>query len=411
METEKSLLNEIEINTVISGLYEGEKITKDIYGYHIKDVLLNSDNFAKIEIINTDLVTSKSNKGLARAKTLFGTFIVPGSLPLYADSIKDDMEKVYIFARITWNDNATSDLYMQEVIYKDLTGKKDVFDFAQDAGSHIQNIGKNALDKLKMSRSIPLTEKEYNSGNYRVPSVIKIVDNMARSGNRLLSDAVGWRDKVNNLEVLSIYYNVIKTSDLTFVPSLQNNAIYYEHPHKPGQYIMVDELFETAQMERSAELEQVASKLGAKYFRIEMTDVNEVKSKREDKANTNANAFFIVKGGTSSSFTSDSYEKKGQSIIAESHFSDKRDPEMPQLFWFTNNDKIKSLIEMRLGSGGNKLESHSIEIKCSNYSVMNSETAGNLDAVIKKIGVKQNATMKKHTEKERNQVMNFYIEF
>ena len=73
--------------------------------------------------------------------------------------------------------------------------------------------------------------------------------------------------------------------------------------------------------------------------------------------------------------------------------------------------KINSLIAMRLGEGGDKIESHSIEIRCSNYSVMNSETAGNLDAVIKKIGVKQNATMKKHFEKERNQKMIYYVEF
>lgn len=410
METEKSLINEIEINTVISGLYAGERITKDIYGYHIGDVLLTKDAFAKIEKANLQSPsTSKSNKGLANTKIIFGALTL--SLPLYAQSVKDDLNKVVLFARITWHDGQTSELFMQEVIYKELTGKKDVLDIAQNAGARIHDIGKGAIDKLKMSRSTPVTEKEYGSAAFHIPSVIKVVDRAARAGNQLLSGAVGWREQVNNLEVLCIYNNVIKNSGLTFVPSLQNNAIYYEHPHKPGQYLMVDELFETAQMERSAELEQIASKLGAKYFRIEMTDTSEIKSNREEKASTNANAFGVVKAGSNSSYTADAYEKKGHSIIAESHFSEKREPKIPQLSWFENNDKIKSLIEMRLGNGGNALESHSIEIKCSNYSVMNSETAGNLDAVIKKIGIKQNANMKKHVEKERKQIMNFYIEF
>ena len=57
------------------------------------------------------------------------------------------------------------------------------------------------------------------------------------------------------------------------------------------------------------------------------------------------------------------------------------------------------------------MQSHDILIRCSNYSVMNSETAGNLDAVIKKIGAKANANIKKHFEKERSQIMVFHIEF
>ena len=411
MEKNESLANEIEINTVISGLYAGEKITKDVYGYHIGGVLLNSESFAKIEKLGDDSTTSKSNKGLAWVKTIGGTLLLPGALPLYADSVKKDMEGVVFFAVITWNDGQTSELWIQETVYNDLAGKKDALGFVLKKSLQLQDIGKNALDKIKTSNKIPVSEKEYNSVGFRYPSVIKIVDAAARYGNRLLSDAVGWREKVNNMEVLCIDNNAVRSSGLSFVPSMQNNAIYYEHPHMPGHYLMVDELFETTQMERSAELEQIASKLGAKYFKIVMTDVSERKSKREDKASTEANAFNYVKAGSKSSHTSDSYVKRGQSIIAESHFSEKRDPEVPQLSWFSQNRKIRSLIEMRLGSGGDALESHSIEIKCSNYSVMNSETAGNLDAVIKKIGAKQSATMKKHVEEERNQTMIYYVEF
>ena len=54
----RSTLKEYEINTVISGLYAGEKITKDIYGYHISDVLLSGDTYLKIENgIETIIIT------------------------------------------------------------------------------------------------------------------------------------------------------------------------------------------------------------------------------------------------------------------------------------------------------------------------------------------------------------------
>lgn len=411
METEKKLINEIEINTVITGLYAGEKITKDIYGYHIADVLLNSDNFSKIEKINTDSITSKSNKAAAGVKTVFGNILMPGSSVIFADSVQKDLDRVMIFVKITWNDGQESELLMQETIYNELSGKKDALTAVVKGSKFFHDMGKNLIDNIKMNKSTAVSEKEYNSEDFRYPSVIKVVDRISRSDNHLLSDAVGWREKVNNIEVICIHNNVIRSSSLTFVPSIQTNAIYYEHPHMPGRYIMVDELFKIAQEERAAELEQIASKLGAKYCRIEMSDTSEVKSKRQEKASTEANAFNFVKAGSNSSYTADSYTKKGMSIIADTHFSASREPEIPELSWFSQNLTIKSLIEMRTGSGGGQLESRNIEIKCSNYSVMNSETAGNLDAVIKKIGAKQNATMKKHIEKERNQIMNFYIEF
>ncbi len=413
METEKSLVKEIEVNTVISGLYAGERITKDIYGYHIGDILLNREAYKKIEKTNLKSPsTSKSSKGLARAKILFGTFIVPGANFLLSDSVKKDLENAVVFARITWRDDQTSEVFMQEVIFKELTGRKDVFDLAQDASAHIHDIGKNAIDRLKMNNSRPLYAEEYGKEGFNLPSVIKIVDKAAaRANNQFLNGAVGWCEKIDNLETMSIFSSFVKSSGITFTPSAQSNAIYYRNPHAPDQYIMVDELFKEVQESRAAELEQVASKLGATYFKVEMVDSSVMKSNKERKASNEANAFYIVKAGSNSSYTEDSLNQMGHSIVAESHFSEKRDPAAPELSWFAQNQKIKSIIEMRLGEGGDKLQSHSINIKCSNYSVMNSETAGNLDAVIKKIGGKTKANMKKHVEQERNQNLIFYMEF
>ena len=412
METNKSLINEIEVNTVLTGPYAGEKITKDIYGsYHIGDILLTKDLFRKIEKLNKrNTMTSKSSKSLARAKILFGTLIVPGALPFYANSVKKDLENAVMFARITWKNGETSDVFMQEVVYKALTGTSDVFDLPQDIASHIHDVGKTEIDKLRMTNSRKLTAKEYNSDGFNLPSIIKIVDSPARSGNQFLQGAIGWLQKIENLETMSIYSAFVKSSGISFYPTPQSNEIYYRHPHNPTQYIRVDDLFVEAQKSRVAELFQVASKLGATYFRVELVDSNVIKTNKENKASNEANVV-VVKAGSSSLHTADSYNETGHTIINESHFAKKRKPTVPTLTWFANDLSINNLIETCMSEGGNPLKSQSINIKCSNYSVMNSETAGSIEAVIKKFGGKTKANLKKHVEEERNQSLIFYIEF
>ena len=78
METEKSLVKEIEVNTVISGLYAGERITKDIYGYHIGDILLNREAYKKIEKTN---LKSPSTSKAARDLQGLRSFSVRLSFP------------------------------------------------------------------------------------------------------------------------------------------------------------------------------------------------------------------------------------------------------------------------------------------------------------------------------------------
>lgn len=404
-----TIKNEFEINSVIDGLYTGEKIIKKEDGCYIGSLRLSNDTYDSLIKLpsSNNISSSKVNKVKSTAKTFIGT--LTGTLPLYASSAKEDADKVVIFAKLVWKDKSTSTLYLQEEIYKEITGKKDVFDFALNAGAKIQNFGINTVDRLKLKMLNPVFESQYNAPGFNLPSVIKIVDSVVRANEKLCDGAVGWREKIDNLEVLQLYNTFVKSSGITFTPSVQCNAIYYENPHIPNQYIMVDELFLEVQNARAAELEQVAYDLGAKYFRVEMTDTKTIKSQREGSASTSANALNYVKAEASATDKSDSYEKSDRYIMAETHFADRREPCKPELLWFSENPKINSLIKMRLGKG--EMQSHDILIRCSNYSVMNSETAGNLDAVIKKIGAKANANIKKHFEKERSQIMVFHIEF
>ncbi len=412
MENNELMITEYELNTVVEGAFSGEKIIRTNKGYFIGQTPLNKNTFKSIEkaLSERDIPSSVRSKISSYFKTGVGLFTL--TLPFLSKSAKNDAEKVALFARVTWQDDTTSLLFMQEEIYNEVSGKKkDFFNAALDAGKWAYDKGENVVNHVRLNILKPLSEDEYKSASFHTPSVVKIVDSITRENNKLCAGAIGWREKVNNLEVLCLYNSFVKSSGISFVPNVQNNAIYYENPHKPNQYIMVDELFEEVQNARAAELEQVAYALGAKYFRIEMIDNSVTTSKKEDRAKTEANALNYVKAGSSSSYTADSLQKEGHYIAAETHFAEKREPFLPALSWFSENLKINSLIAMRLGEGGDKIESHSIEIRCSNYSVMNSETAGNLDAVIKKIGVKQNATMKKHFEKERNQKMIYYVEF
>lgn len=406
MDTNK--VPEYDVNTVVSGKYCGARLIKRGDVYYVGDAALYPGAYESFEKLTGENGGSSGyRRAVSNAKTIIGTLTL--TLPLYAGSARNDAEMVTVFAEIKWRNGESSILYMQEELFKEITGKKDIMDLALGTGEKIRDLGIKAIEKIKPKQLQPVFESDYRSGEFNVPTVIKIVDGASKPREKQFDGAIGWKEQINKLEVLTVYNSFAKSSGISFSPGIQCNAIYYQNPHSPNQYIMVDELFSEVQNARTAELEHVAYALGAKYFRIEMTDMNTVNKQRERKAQTSANAAGYVKAEASASENSDSYEKTDRSIIAETHFEEIREPERPALSWFAENPKINSLVNMRLGAG--KMKSHDIYIRCSTFSIMNSEIAGNLDAVIKKIGAKQNAKIKKHVEKERDQVLIFHIEF
>ena len=229
-----------------------------------------------------------------------------------------------------------------------------------------------------------------------------------RENEPLCDGAIGWREIHNNLEILCLYKSFVPESGLLFLPTPQINAVYYENPHKPNQYIIVDSIFDEVQNSRAAELEQIASDLGAKYFRIEMVDTRFESNKLNAESGVSALADFY---SVDSKLKLNKQESNGHYLFTESNFSCKRKPCKPELKWFANNDKIKSLIDIRLGDGGKKLKSHDVVINCVNHSIFSFETADKLSAIIKYVDVNAGTSFKDRYENERNQVMIFHVEF
>lgn len=402
-------MNEFEPNSVVEGKLRGGRIIKKRDGYYIDETPLFGEGFVSIEKLSEDnkIYSSVLNKAKSIIKTGFGALTL--TLPLYADSAKQDAERVMTFAKVTWADGDFSILLMQEEILKKITGKRDIFDAVLDKAKLLQDMGKDLTNDTR--RRNPFSEVEYKNPAFHRSDVIRVIDGTALANDTRFDGAIGCKEKVNKIEIMSVYDSFAGQSGLKFTPSLQCGAMYYLNPYKKDQYIMVDKLFEEVQNERAAELEQVAFALGAKYFRVEMIDNTSVTTKKSARSSSKAKVTEYIKAESDVSYDQDSLSKEGHYILAETHFSSERKPFAPQLEWFAENKKIQSLINMRLSDGGDKIVSHNIEIRCMNYSIMNSETAGNIDAAIKKIGVKATANLKKHCERERNQTLLFHVEF
>ena len=201
---------------------------------------------------------------------------------------------------------------------------------------------------------------------------------------------------------------------LEFYPSSQED-VYYRHPHITNRYISLNSYFNQIKSEKVAELEGIADALGAKYLKITLhaqkktftgvkgnASVGTPKGKGKGKK-AKAEAEASIEAG----FDSTTYEEIG--IASESKYKPHA-PVVPQMFYFSNDPDIKSLIQTRLGN--NSLLEKTYKIKYSDSSKINAAVAVKIDAALKKMKlIDANATISNQVEEENRWEYEYHIEF
>ena len=171
----------------------------------------------------------------------------------------------------------------------------------------------------------------------------------------------------------------------------------------------MDCIFSRAHDERLAELKHIAHFLGAKRCSIEMVEGDsEAQSQRLTMS---------VGGGIGKLKSNESYEcgasskrfeqRRGR-VLAEFEGSDS--PQKPELKWFSNDDNVKRLIEMRC-TNSNSIKSELLELEGSSSAAMSQKTASSIDIAISKFGTKSKFNMEKHAQKENHSKLIFCVEF
>ena len=308
----------------------------------------------------------------------------------------------------------------QEEVKKETTEKKK-FDFAgamkkaadvakKAAGEVQKGVGdfvdeqKRIAHERKIQKFTPVTMEDFESENFGIPNVIEIVDDAAWKDDIVCENAIGFRQKHDNVEFLHLYDEYMDKCGLQFIPVPKCDTIYCVDPFDRTRFIDISCIFTKTTEEKIAELEHIASCLGATKCSIELLDASSEKQGRAVDAQ-----FTLPKLG-SGSFSTGLSSKKATSAGGKTvlNLNGSNTIEEPTLKWFAHDDHIKSLIEMRRQK---KIQSRMLELNGANSVTMSKKVACAIDAVFSGTKLKGRLSVEKESVKEHNTKLIFEIEF
>ena len=313
-------------------------------------------------------------------------------------------------------------------------GKK-VADNVQKGTQVLAEKAKVSHHDYKMKKYNPLFPKEFKSKSFHLPDIIQIRDDAERRNIDVCKGAIGWRETINNTEVLFLYDEAVKEggivqkSGIQFIPVPTNLAVYHVDRYDRSKYIQVDCIFNKTHEERLAELEHIAFSLGAKRYSVEIIEAETVTEKTSKifSKKMNINADFVISGqnisaesSQTNSSTSETNQQNHIQLKKEAHavFKGNDTPQMPDLKWFSNDETIKKLIEMRC-SNKNEITTRDLKLEGTTSATMSKITASNLDSVLTIIGggakVKatnsSTTTMYQQASREHSSKLIYTVEF
>lgn len=257
-----------------------------------------------------------------------------------------------------------------------------------------------AHDK-KIKRYNPLFADNFKNEGFKLPNIIQIVDDAIRREIEVCDGAIGWTDKINEVEILHLYDEFIEESNIQFIPFPKCDAVYCVDNFERNKFINVQTAFERVTNEKLAELEHIAYCLGAKSCSIEIVETDSKKS----MLSLSGSASYKLSANISHSTSSTSANSQhGKNI---SLFEGNNITRVPTLKWFFHDENIKGLIDMRCADK-NSIKSKILEIKCSSSETMSQKTACAIDSLL---NIKAAASFEKQFMKEHNSKLVFEIEF
>ena len=284
-------------------------------------------------------------------------------------------------------------------------GKKAVAE-AQKNATAISEKAKAENDLRMLKKYNPLFWDVYNSNDFHYPSIIIIVEDSARQDIDVCKGEVGWRNSDSGAEILYLHETTAHNASISFVPAITVGGIYYVDNFESGRYIRTDCVFGKAHEERLAELKNVAHSLGAKFCSIEITE----SLSQQSVAGASGKIGFkqLVNVNANHSIASSENLSRSGKITAE--FEGSNTPKRPKLKWFSQDDNIKKLIDMRCKSG-NAIKSETLQLSGSSSATMTQKTAVAIDGAYSKMKIGAAISMENQAVREIYSTLVFRVEF
>ena len=273
----------------------------------------------------------------------------------------------------------------------------DISKKAAEGAKAIAEQTKKNIHESQAKKYTPVIESEFFNADFRLPNIIKIVDDSANRNFIICEGAIGWIEKHEDVDVLHMYAEFVAKCGISFIPISQIDNVYCKDHFDVRKFINSNQFFEKTTEEKIAELEHIAYNLGAKSFSVEIVETDY----SDNTKNLSINANVSLGGGISSS------KGRMQSGKNTTFFGGGKSPEMPTLKWFAHDDNIKRLVQMRL-EDSNSVQSKVLEIRGSSTVTMSKSIAGAIDDLC---GIKGGISMINETIKQYNSVLIFEIEF
>ena len=275
--------------------------------------------------------------------------------------------------------------------------KKTADGISKGAKNLSEEAKKNAYE-WKMKKYNPLFPEKFKSDDFKMPHVIEIVEASTRRDIDVCEGAIGWTDKVNDIEILHLYSEYVEESGLNLLPFSKCDSVYCIDNFDKSRFINSDTIFERITNEKLTELENIAYCLGAKSCSIEIVENTVQNTGMGVRAKTS------IGGAEHQAFAGKQNSQSGKNV---SYFDGHNNPQRPTLKWFAHDDNINALIEMRC-SGNNSIKSKILEINCSSSATMSQKTACAIDKILK---IKASVSMESKAIKEHSSKLIFDIEF
>lgn len=283
------------------------------------------------------------------------------------------------------------------------------------AGAAIENrekikdeIGKT-YQQIQMKKYSPVTLEEFESPSFRLPNMIRIVDDADYKGIKVCNGSIGGRQKTGEMEVFYLYDEEVNNSKIKFVPNILCDSVYYKDPYHNNTFIQVEDLYSEIQHQKISELSHIAYCLGAKSYSIDLLEDENESIKFSEKSNTSAKVK-IVDAEVSEEYERETENSRmSRSRISET-FLERREPVQPELCVFKHDHIILDLVNQVLNNS-ETLVSRDIVLEGSSTALMSYSTAAKIDAAIKKMGASVGVSIKKQTKHELSKKMIFHLEF
>ena len=279
---------------------------------------------------------------------------------------------------------------------------------ASDTKKNIESVvGKAKNDSLlrKLKKLNPVFPDLYQSKDFHLPNVIMIVDDAVRRGEQLCEGSIGWLSNDAGMEMLYLYDEAVEFSKLKFIPAPICDSIYYVDSFDRNKFIRVDCIFGKAHEEKIAELKHIAHCLGAKKCIIEIQESQRVLTDQKRSASVTESVHCVdTKENTELSLCkSNSASRSGK---VEIEFEGNSSCIKPELKWFSYDDNIKRLIEMRIGNS-NSLKSETLTLSGASSATMSQKTACAIDSAVGGGSL----SLSSQAEKECLSNLIFHVEF